>query len=77
MRHVLEGVVKDPQDIVSERVGEVTFQFKAGEFFQNNPYILPDLVEHVAKEASAEGARYPRRCLLWCGALCTLHCKIF
>ena len=58
MRHVLEGVVKDPQDIVSERVGEVTFQFKAGEFFQNNPYILPDLVEHVAKEASAEGARY-------------------
>lgn len=58
MRHVLEGVVKDPQDIVSERVGEVTFQFKAGEFFQNNPYILPDLVEHVAKEASAEGIRY-------------------
>jgi 23S rRNA (uracil-5-)-methyltransferase RumA len=58
MRHVLEGVVKDPQDIVSERVGEVTFQFKAGEFFQNNPFILPDLIEHVAKEASAEGARY-------------------
>ena len=58
MRHVLEGVVKNPQDIVSERVGEVTFQFKAGEFFQNNPYILPDLVEHVATEASAEGARY-------------------
>ena len=58
MRHVLEGVVKDPQDIVSERVGEVTFQFKAGEFFQNNPFILPDLVEHVAKEASAEGACY-------------------
>ena len=58
MRHVLEGVIKDPQDIVSERVGEVTFQFKAGEFFQNNPYILPDLVEHVATEASAEGARY-------------------
>jgi 23S rRNA (uracil1939-C5)-methyltransferase/tRNA (uracil-5-)-methyltransferase len=58
MRHVLEGVVNDPQDIVSERVGEVTFQFKAGEFFQNNPYILPELVEHVANEASAEGARY-------------------
>lgn len=58
MRHVLEGVVKDPQDIVSERVGEVTFQFKAGEFFQNNPYILPDLVDYVASEASAEDARY-------------------
>jgi 23S rRNA (uracil1939-C5)-methyltransferase/tRNA (uracil-5-)-methyltransferase len=58
MRHVLEGVVKDPQEIVSERVGKLTFQFKAGEFFQNNPYILPDLVDYVASEASAEGARY-------------------
>jgi len=58
LRHVLEGVVNDPQEIVSERVGHVTFQFKAGEFFQNNPFILPELVEHVAAEASAEGARY-------------------
>lgn len=58
MRDVLEGVVNDPQAIVSERVGELTFQFKAGEFFQNNPFILPEMVEHVAAEASAEGARY-------------------
>jgi 23S rRNA (uracil1939-C5)-methyltransferase/tRNA (uracil-5-)-methyltransferase len=58
MRDVLEGVVNDPQAIVSERVGAVTFQFKAGEFFQNNPYILPEMVEHVAAEASADGARY-------------------
>lgn len=58
MRDVLEGVVSDPQEIVSERVGEVTFQFKAGEFFQNNPFILPEMVEHVASEASLEGANY-------------------
>lgn len=58
MRDVLEGVATDPQEIVSERVGELTFQFKAGEFFQNNPFILPDLVAHVAREASAGGARY-------------------
>jgi 23S rRNA (uracil1939-C5)-methyltransferase/tRNA (uracil-5-)-methyltransferase len=58
LRDVLEGVVNDPQDIVSERVGQVTFQFKAGEFFQNNPYILPELVDYVAQEASANGARY-------------------
>lgn len=58
MRDVLEGVVNDPQAIVSERVGDVTFQFKAGEFFQNNPFVLPELVAHVAAEASAEGARY-------------------
>ncbi len=58
MRNVLEGVVNNPQEIVSERVGDVTFQFKAGEFFQNNPFILPDLVEYVASEASVLGARY-------------------
>jgi 23S rRNA (uracil1939-C5)-methyltransferase/tRNA (uracil-5-)-methyltransferase len=58
MREVLEGVVTDPQEIVSERVGDYTFQFKAGEFFQNNPFILPEMVEHVAREASMEGARF-------------------
>ena len=58
MRDVLEGVVTDPQEIVSERVGDFTFQFKAGEFFQNNPFILPDMVAHVASEAAMEGARY-------------------
>jgi len=58
LRDVLEGVVTDPQEIVSERVGDVTFQFKAGEFFQNNPFVLPEMVEHVAAEATIEGARY-------------------
>lgn len=58
LRDVIEGVVTDPQAIVSERVGELIFQFKAGEFFQNNPYILPELVSYVATEAAAQGARY-------------------
>ena len=58
MRDVIEGVVTDPQAVVSERVHNNTFQFKAGEFFQNNPFILPEMVEHVAREASLEGARY-------------------
>jgi len=65
LRDVLEGVVTDPQAIVSERVGERIFQFKAGEFFQNNPFILPKMVEHVVGQASAGGAR----CLVdaYCG----------
>ena len=58
LRHVAEGVVTDPQAIVSERVGDISFQFKAGEFFQNNPYVLPKLVDYVAQEASLLGARY-------------------
>ncbi|MAS64845.1 MAG: SAM-dependent methyltransferase [Coraliomargarita sp.] len=58
LRHVVEGVVNDPQAIVSERVGDLSFQFKAGEFFQNNPYVLPKLVDYVAQEASLLEARY-------------------
>jgi len=58
LRDVLEGVETDPQAVVSERVGELTFQFKAGEFFQNNPFILPEMVAHVAREASAGGERF-------------------
>ena len=58
LREVLEGVVSDPQAIVSERVSKMIFQFKAGEFFQNNPFILPDMVDHVVHQASLDGVRY-------------------
>ncbi|MGK0176370.1 MAG: 23S rRNA (uracil1939-C5)-methyltransferase/tRNA (uracil-5-)-methyltransferase [Lentimonas sp.] len=58
LRDVLEGVVSDPQAIVSERVNELTLQFKAGEFFQNNPFILPEVVEYVTGQASLTGTRY-------------------
>lgn len=52
LRETLEGVVNNPKAVVSEKVGDLTFQFKAGEFFQNNPFILPNLVEFVKIHAS-------------------------
>ena len=55
LRDVLDGVVFDPKQLVSEKVGDLIFQFKAGEFFQNNPYILPTLVDYVIKQAKEEG----------------------
>lgn len=55
MRETLEGVINNPKAVVSEKVGAVTFQFKAGEFFQNNPFILPDLVEYVKSHAIGNG----------------------
>ena len=64
LRDVVEGIVTEPQAIVSERVGELTFQFKVGEFFQNNPFILPQMVDYVAAEASALGASH-LVCLLY------------
>jgi 23S rRNA (uracil1939-C5)-methyltransferase/tRNA (uracil-5-)-methyltransferase len=54
LRDVVEGIVTEPQAIVSERVGELTFQFKVGEFFQNNPFILPQMVDYVWAQANAK-----------------------
>ena len=55
LRETLEGVINNPKAVVSEKVGALTFQFKAGEFFQNNPFILPDLVEFVKSHANSDG----------------------
>ena len=58
LRHTLEGVTTDGNAIVSEQAAGRLFQFTAGEFFQNNPFILPKLIEYVLKEASAGNMKY-------------------
>ncbi|MBG28692.1 MAG: SAM-dependent methyltransferase [Opitutae bacterium] len=58
LRQVVEGIVTDPDEVVTEKVGSQIFQFKAGEFFQNNPFLLPEMVTYVADEASGGGAEY-------------------
>jgi 23S rRNA (uracil1939-C5)-methyltransferase/tRNA (uracil-5-)-methyltransferase len=44
--------------VVTEQVGDLSLQFLAGDFFQNNPFLLPRLVAHVAAEAKAGRARF-------------------
>ncbi len=58
LREAMEGVVTDPEKMITERVGNRIFQFKAGEFFQNNPHILPQFAEFVTASAAAGGMRY-------------------
>ncbi|MEM7671771.1 MAG: methyltransferase, partial [Verrucomicrobiota bacterium] len=58
LRDVVEGVVSKHDSVVTERVGDASFQFKAGDFFQNNPYILPVLVEYVSEQIKADSVRY-------------------
>ena len=58
LRDVQEGIVTDYKAIVTEVVDDVVFRFKASEFFQNNPFILPALAEHVLEEAQGPGVRY-------------------
>lgn len=53
-----ERVETNPRSVATEQVGDLTFHFLAGDFFQNNPYILPLFTEYVAARASAHGERY-------------------
>ncbi len=59
LMRVSEGsVITNNNAVCTENVGELTFNFLAGDFFQNNPYILPEFTGYVARQACAEGARY-------------------
>ncbi len=51
-------VISDFKATATERVGELEFKFVAGEFFQNNPFILPKFTGYVGGKASEGGARY-------------------
>lgn len=72
LRDASGGVETNPKRIITEKVGDLTFQFPAGEFFQNNPSILPALIDDVMREAQGPGITH----LLdaYCGSgLFTLH----
>ena len=51
-------VITDPTEIATETVGELSFRFPAGDFFQNNPFILPAFTSYVREQAAAGGARF-------------------
>jgi 23S rRNA (uracil1939-C5)-methyltransferase len=58
VREASSGVTVDPRAVITEQVGDLSLRFLAGDFFQNNPFLLPRLVDHVAREAAAGGARF-------------------
>lgn len=58
LRDVQEGVITDYRAIVTEVVDDLVFRFKASEFFQNNPFILPKLAQHVLEQAHRAGVNY-------------------
>lgn len=58
MRAAKNGVLTSPHDLAVEEVDGVQFEFQAGDFFQNNPYILSQFVRYAIDEAKATGARY-------------------
>lgn len=58
IRATVDGVETDFKATATERVGDLTFRFLAGDFFQNNPFILPLFTGYVADRAAEGGARF-------------------
>lgn len=58
MRAAKNGVLTRNDEIAIEDVDGVRFEFQAGDFFQNNPFILPKFVRHAIDEAKATGAKF-------------------
>ncbi|MGB0678350.1 MAG: class I SAM-dependent RNA methyltransferase [Polyangiales bacterium] len=55
LRDVDGAVVTDPKAWVETKVGPLRFRFCAGEFFQNNPAVLPAMLEHAVQAARGPG----------------------
>ena len=52
LRDANEGVVTDSNEYVTTPVRHLTFRLRAGNFFQNNPFMLPVMVDLVVDAAS-------------------------
>ncbi|MDR2371826.1 MAG: class I SAM-dependent RNA methyltransferase [Puniceicoccales bacterium] len=58
LRDTEDGVETDSTKIITQRIGFWNFQVRAGEFFQNNPYILPHFVDYIIRESSDDGVEF-------------------
>jgi tRNA/tmRNA/rRNA uracil-C5-methylase (TrmA/RlmC/RlmD family) len=65
LREAGGSVATDYDTVITEEIGmpgraggPLRLRFLARDFFQNNPFILPEFVAHVGSEASASGARF-------------------
>jgi len=69
LRATEDRVETDHRAPVSEKVGDLKFNFLAGDFFQNNPFILDSFTGHAAEQAKGPNQKYLARCLLWIWAV--------
>jgi tRNA/tmRNA/rRNA uracil-C5-methylase (TrmA/RlmC/RlmD family) len=58
IRATADKIETNPKATAVEQVGDLKFQFLAGDFFQNNPFILPSFTGYVAKQAAVGGVKY-------------------
>jgi len=58
LREADGAVTTDHEAIITETVGDLKLRFRARDFFQNNPFILPAFTGYVRDQAAASGARF-------------------
>lgn len=58
LRDASGTVTTEYDQIVTESVGDLSLQFLARDFFQNNPFILPEFTGYARDQAAASGARF-------------------
>ncbi len=58
MRAAEGKVTTNESTVIKETVNEVDFHFLAGDFFQNNPFILPAFVDYASKQAKGDNCNY-------------------
>ncbi len=58
LRDASGTVTTDFDAVINERVGDLTLHFRAHDFFQNNPFILPAFTQYVREQAASSGARF-------------------
>ena len=58
LRATEDRVETDYRAPVSEKVGDLKFNFLAGDFFQNNPFILDSFTRHAAEQAQGPNQKY-------------------
>jgi 23S rRNA (uracil1939-C5)-methyltransferase/tRNA (uracil-5-)-methyltransferase len=70
-----QGVVSNPNQYVTAHVGGLEFRYLAGNFFQNNPYMLPKMVQFVVDAArQPNSSQKPMKHLIDCYCGSGLFC---
>lgn len=77
LRDSADGVVTDAATVIRERVEGLDLHFPAGEFFQNNPFILEAFTRHVRERAAGGGARFLVDAYCGSGLFCLTAARAF
>jgi tRNA/tmRNA/rRNA uracil-C5-methylase (TrmA/RlmC/RlmD family) len=77
LRDAAGTLATNPNEPITEVVAETRFEFLAGSFFQNNPFILPAFAGYVAEQARSSACRFLVDAYCGSGLFCLTAAKHF